>query len=105
MMKYMLVLKFEESAIKCFDDIIDIENKIRISIAQANHSLLDGHDFGCGEMNMFIHTDEPELAFNLVRIELGNSKFYVHRAAYRKLEGNSYEMLYPEDCSDRCRVI
>lgn len=55
--------------------------------------------------NMFIHTDEPELAFNLVRIELGNSKFYVHRAAYRKLEGNSYEMLYPEDCSDRFRRL
>ena len=29
--------------------------------------IVDGHDFGSGEMNIFVHTDNPKSAFEKIK--------------------------------------
>lgn len=57
---------------------------------------VDGHDFGSGQMNVFIHTDMPTVAFEAARSILESwgmrSDF---RAAFRDAEGEEFTVLWP----------
>jgi hypothetical protein len=61
---------------------------------------MDGHDFGSGEMNIFILTDDPVATFSLVQQTdefIRPSKDM--RAAYRRLHGEDYVCLWPPELS------
>jgi hypothetical protein len=60
-MEYLLVLQFPASSIKDYDVMVEFENAIIRTLD--GFGKVDGHDFGLGEMNIFILTDEPKLAF------------------------------------------
>ena len=57
-MKYQLVLQFYASSIEDFDQLIEIEEMLESTLGNLHE--VDGHDFGSGEMNIFIHTNDPE---------------------------------------------
>jgi hypothetical protein len=58
--------------------------------------MLDGHDFGRGEFNIFIHTDDPEGLFESVRITIANAyPELAFSAGYRKFEDDQYTVLWP----------
>ena len=67
-MKYLIVLQWPANCTKDYDTMIDIEAVL--SEHSSQHSEVDGHDAGSGEMNIFIHTDDPVAAFNEVRAAL-----------------------------------
>jgi hypothetical protein len=48
-LKYQLVLQWPGVSTADYDRLLSLEEAIR-----------DGHDFGSGEMNIFIHTDNPK---------------------------------------------
>jgi len=95
-MKYQLVLQWPASSIQDFDAMIAIENKLIENLREGSE--VDGHDFGSGEANIFILTDDPERAFSEVEASLNNGDSWLNaRVAYREITKDHYTILYPED--------
>ena len=101
-MKYQLVLQFQASESEDFERLGEIEDRLIENLGEDH--LVDGHDFGSGEMNIFIHTNDPRSAFEKARICLSpRQKEFV--AAYRELNGEKYTVLWPEKYGKEFRVI
>lgn len=83
-MKYQLILQFDASNIEDFDQLIEIEDKLESALGNLHE--VDGHDFGSGEMNIFIHTNDPDSAFELVKNNMDDSVIPKLKVAYRKLD-------------------
>ena len=69
-MKYVLVLQWPATSEADFDALISMEDLLEADLPDA-HGLVDGHDFGAGEMNIFVHTDRPLEAFRDAMTSLG----------------------------------
>lgn len=94
-MKYQLVLQFDGSAIEDFDDLLKIE--LDLGLALSDEHLVDGHDFGSGEMNIFIHTNSPDEAFNVAKKIFDDAKISEMVAAFRDFDCDQYTVIYPEN--------
>ena len=102
-MKFQLVLQWPASSIKDYDTMVDIESLL-IDRLSSEHEV-DGHDAGSGEVNIFIHTNQPESAFAQAKTILGTQDFWVDaRVAYRESTGNQYTVLWPKDL-DEFKII
>lgn len=70
---------------------------------QLDKSLLDvevdGHDVGSSEYNIFIHTNNPQCAFDKVKIILYSQEIDIARvkAGYRLFSSNTYTPIWPSD--------
>jgi hypothetical protein len=63
--------------------------------------VLDGHDVGSGEMNIFIHTDDPSLAFERIKLSHRRQGFMTRlRVAFREIDSDEYTILYPQGLSE-----
>ena len=59
--------------------------------------LLDGHDAGSGEMNLFLFTNLPAAAFEHIKpIVAKHSLLEQSTAAYRPTDGEDFVPLWPE---------
>ena len=56
-MRYQLVLQFEPNTMDDFDQLVILEGKLIEELGSV--ATVDGHDFGSGEFNIFVLTDEP----------------------------------------------
>lgn len=64
----------------------------------SNNHIVDGHDFGSGEMNIFVHTDGPQQMFEEAKSMLGSTSVWQGvRVAYRTLTGSIYTILWPNE--------
>ena len=95
-MKYQLVIQFPEEMYADLDWIADLEDRLDASIVDAE---VDGHDIGSGEVNIFIHANNPINTFQIAKnileedgVELNNIKI-----AYREISKNNYIPLWPEN--------
>ena len=94
-MQYVLVLQWPGSSESDFEALIEMEDQLESGLA--GHSFVDGHDFGSGEMNIFVETDDPASAFADAAAALGSSPRWTDlRAAYRAEAGEDYEIMWPE---------
>jgi len=91
-MKYQLVIQIIEPA--ALDDIIALEDEL--SDLLSGEAIIDGHDIGSGEANIFIITDNPEANYKKIKAYLGKrlEKEQI-KIAYRKTDGEEYVPLYP----------
>ena len=97
-MKYQLVLQLPYSEIRDYDAMIAIEEVIIKNIGSLGK--VDGHDAGSGEMNIFIHTDHPKLAFEQICRIIGSKDFMADmKVAYREFNSDTYTILFPPDLS------
>jgi hypothetical protein len=95
-MKYQLILQWPAISIKDYDTLIEIEDILLDTLTDGSE--IDGHDAGTGEMNIFIHTDDPMSTFNIIKSAIGTGDYWVGiRAAYRELGGSGYTVLWPKD--------
>jgi hypothetical protein len=93
--RYLLVLQWAAGAEADYDALIEMESTLERSMPAA-HGDVDGHDYGSGEMNLFICTDEPLLAFEDARAALREDpRWRDVRAAYRPADGDRYVILWP----------
>lgn len=98
-MKYQLVLQWPALSIMDYDAMIEVEDALVEKLSKAH--VVDGHDAGSGEFNIFIHTDDPKHAFNEVKSILGTRDFWVDaRVAYRAITGSEYTVLWPADLTE-----
>lgn len=95
-MKYILVLQWPVTSEADFDALISMEDLLEADLPDA-HGFVDGHDFGAGEMNIFVHTDRPLEAFQDAMTSLGTDPRWVGvRAAYRPADGDRYVVVWPK---------
>lgn len=87
-MKYQLVLQ-TPAASSDFDDLVALEEQAESLLGDAG--VVDGHDLGGGEMNIFVLTDDPLRAFDRLK-PLVAADF---AAAYREVGGEDYTVLFP----------
>lgn len=91
--QYQLVIQWDER-IGDFELLIDIEDVLIDSLSPCHD--VDGHDMGSGEMNIFIITADPVLAFNEIKDNLaGKLSLEDVRVAYRDLEEETFIVLWP----------
>ena len=89
-----LVLQLPGDCLKDYDSLIELEDAIIARIG--NIGEVDGHDMGAGEMNIFIHTDHPKLAFEAIKSLLGTKDFMPNfKAAFRDVDKAEFTILYP----------
>lgn len=78
--------------------MIEIED---VLLRRLSSGKVDGHDAGSGEVNIFIHTDHPVLAFQEAKDVLGSRDFWVEaRVAYREIAKDEFTILWPKGLTD-----
>ncbi len=93
-MKYLLVLQGPASSEADFNELVEMEDELELFLDE--NASADGHDFGSGEMNIFIETDQPERTFDEAGTILSTrSRWTDVRAAHREQLGESYTVLWP----------
>ena len=76
--------------------MIEIEDVLINGLSE--ESDVDGHDFGSGEMNIFIYTDNPTKTFAEIKSLIGSQDHWTDaRVAYREIEKDDYTILWPKD--------
>ena len=103
-MDYQLVIQFpiREATAEDFDRLIMIENELGIILGKQHN--VDCHDLGSGEMNIFIHTNDPNKAFGLAKNVLSDKELNTISAAYRKTEDEKYSVIWPENFNGEFRI-
>jgi hypothetical protein len=92
-MRHILVLQWPGSSDADLDELMKLEDELERSLREAS---VDGHDFGSGEMNIFIETEQPARAFAAVEQILSHWPRWADvRAAYREAPGDTYTVLRP----------
>ncbi len=99
-MKYQLVIQFPAESQNDFDNLIEIENELIKKLT--GDSEVDGHDFGSGEMNIFIFTNEPNKTFSHVITMLTSRDENISnmKAGYRVIEDEDFTVLWPNDLTE-----
>lgn len=95
-MKYLLVLQWPVTSEADFEALIAMEDLLEAELPKA-HGIVDGHDIGAGEMNIFVHTDRPIEAFRYAMSSLTAHPGWAGvRAAYRPIDGDRYVVVWPQ---------
>jgi hypothetical protein len=97
-MNFQLVIQFQCHTGEEFDEFIVFEDELIAELSES--AIVDGHDYGSGEFNIFVLTNNPEATFEHVqilasRLRLGKGM----RAAYRAPSEVTYVVLWPPDAT------
>jgi hypothetical protein len=102
-MKYQLVFQFVGDTLQHYDDLIAFEDRL-IEVLGSSH-VIDGHDFGPGETNIFVHTNDPGAAFAAAKRVIPAEALGISlRVAYRELGGSDYSSIWPVGSTARFEV-
>lgn len=98
-MKYQLVVQFQALSMDDFDRLVTLEETLRVALEGSAE--VDGHDFGSGEFNIFVHTDDPKETCERIR-QIVDTPPAEHqmRAAYRDFDEEEYTILWPPDLKE-----
>jgi hypothetical protein len=102
-MRFQLVLQFPAESLEEFGGLVAFEDDLAELLGPS--CSVDGHDFGSGQMNIFVHTDEPMRAFDVIK-NSGNARARLKHliAAFRPMRGEKYTILWPPSAKE-FRVI
>lgn len=103
-MNYQLVIQFSltDSSADDFDQLLIIENELNLSLGDKHQ--VNGHDIGSDIMNIYIHTNDPDEAFELVKSLLSENDLKKITAAFRDIDGDDYSVIWP-DINDNFKII
>jgi len=97
-LKYQLVFQLLESCLVDFEALISFEAEL-IDVLREGE-VVDGHDMGSGEANIFVFTDDPRATFQRAKSVLENAGYLMNVIiAYRNVEGEDFTVIWPENCA------
>jgi hypothetical protein len=103
-LRYQLVVQFrseDDRDVAALHRLTDLEERIDAVLPDESNDIVDGHDMGSGEMNIFIFTNTPAETFRRIQPLIGeHGPRADYRAAYRDVRGDSYTILWPEDLTE-----
>ncbi|WP_263377680.1 ABC transporter [Granulicella paludicola] len=96
-MTAQVVLQFPTSEdVDSYDKLIRFEEALISLLGES--AKVDGHDFGAGEMNVFILTEDPIATFAVVQqTDRSIRPSQDMRAAFRPIDGEDYVCLWPPE--------
>jgi hypothetical protein len=98
-MEYQLVLQFAAASTEDFDRLVALEDRLIGELDDL--ATVDGHDFGLGEFNIFILTDDPAESFDKARRVVTDQEVpNAMRSAYRHVDGEGYVILWPSSLKE-----
>lgn len=102
-MSYQLVLQIRDDSLADFDVMMNLEKELSIELNDIAE--VDGHDMGCGEINIFILTKNPTAVFEASKPILDRFKL-LHdvKAGYRLLSDDIYTTIWPDNSTDKFLV-
>jgi hypothetical protein len=92
---FQLVFQFPCHSIQDYSRMIQLEDKMEQLSEEGSWGIVDGHDAGPNEMNIFILTNHPQEAFKAL-LPVTKQSFVAFQSAFRSLDGDEYTVLYPE---------
>jgi len=93
-LQYKLVIQFHPIAPTNFEDVVAVEEALIDALGDS--AIVDGHDIGSTEFNIFIFTDDPEGCFQHVwRLLQGLVPKGAIHVAYRDIGKEKYIVLWP----------
>ncbi len=101
-MMFQLVLQFPLSEGFNFDALLEFETRLTIELGSEH--VVDPHAFGTDEVNIFIHTDNPEFAFEKAVVMLSAQLASTFKAAYRAMNSDQYQWLHPANHKGEFRI-
>ena len=101
-MMFQLVLQFPLSEDFDFDALLEFETRLTFELG--NEHVVDPHAFGTDEVNIFIHTDSPEIAFQKAVVTLSAQLASTFKAAYRTINSVQYRWLHPANHEGEFRI-
>ena len=93
-MRYQLVLQWPMSWLMGYHQLIKMEEVLEEGLGGLGD--VDGHDWGSGEMNIFIHTDDPRAALDGALRLLNGRRLRRLKAGYRGFDDDEYIPIYPD---------
>ena len=94
-MRFQVVLQWPAHSFNDYEEMVAVEDLLIAKLSE--QSEVDGHDFGTGETNIFVQTDDPRRAFEEIRTILSEHKLWPDAViAYRQMEGTEYSVLWPQ---------
>jgi hypothetical protein len=93
-LEYQLVLQVQNADSDDLERLLEWERSLAKCLTET--ATIDGHDFGSGEFNVFIFTDDPEATFRAIRSCKENQTMtWPTAAAYRHTDRDDYIVLWP----------
>ena len=98
-MENQLVVQFEASTSDDFVRLLHFEQALNERVGQS--AIIDGHDFGSGELNIFVLTHDPMATFELVQEVAEELRPHQQmRVAFRRVEDEDYVILWPPNLKE-----
>lgn len=96
-MNYQLVIQFPltDASANAFDRLLAIEGELELAL-RGKHRV-DGHDIGQKEFNIFIHTNNPDEAFELAKNVLHEKDLCSILIGFRDMRREEYSVIWPEN--------
>ena len=96
--KYQLVIQFDDELGKALDRVIAFEDELMELLDGVAE--VEGHDIGSGTANIFIMTNSPKKLWERLEPlveDTDANELEPIAAAYRELDDDGYEVLWPSD--------
>ena len=94
--KFQIVFQFEATGSGDFSDLLELENSLYKVLPGQIDGVVDGHDFGMGEFNIFIHSNEVPVTFERTADLVNELKPGVpFSAGYRAFSEEVHTPLWP----------
>ena len=96
-LQFVIQLPLDDANHERLEELLELEERLENLLRDRSVAEIDGNDFGSGEMNIFLFTNEPEKALNKVRPlveEVASPAEY--RVAYRAFEQDEFHPLWPK---------
>ncbi len=91
--EFQLVLQIPANTLKDFDELVSLENQLIEGLGES--AVVDGHDMGQGEANIFIITKNPNKTFVSVKSILKPDVVGQMKAGFRKVTEDKYQAIWP----------
>jgi hypothetical protein len=102
-MNYQLVLQFRGDSLGDYDKMIALEDAL--TEALQGLAIVDGHDVGSGETNIFIYTSNPLETFSHAKpIFIDTNTLASMTAAYRLETAAEYTVIWPQGSTTKFEV-
>ncbi|WP_417385341.1 ABC transporter [Gimesia sp.] len=95
-MKFQLVLQFKGAVIPDYDSLVDLESVLIDEIQVDGKTIIDGHDFGSSEMNLFMTVDDPDQVLSQIRTKIQHPLMSRFKAGYRDVSEDRFHAMWPE---------